>query len=604
MVSTTRSRKANSASVNPTAPKNKPAEEEPQVLFTSVKITQDDELVFENVTEFDEDSKKINEHYRKTVTQQLTQDKEIAVAIAANPTSFPESTDEVFARSVNQQHYLANPHLPNPNTTKAEHVAKLREMNDKEATDDPVEAKVTLPPKGSGTPVPKPSIAPSPERKKPAGTPTIDENDPMVQSFKTKLDAWKFHHHLPSEVINTDGRICPIADALMELTISEQEEKCNEFFAFISQRITDVAILNTENTPYTFLVHIPGTRRLKVCYGIGSGISFGGIKGSSINDKALALSGDYNPGVKYPAILTFPLDNIAIPTTVKSPTYNCLFNLNNTLSSSNAKTTFFKANELSETVKLHHLAPIPAYLVHDYIDHSIDVFTVIDRLQNIQQQHLDFANTNCKLVYKHALNYCVNALVNRNKKDITVTFPIKHFMGDIDEDADTWKQQRLQQLFPQIFMAEPASVPSPSAPTPTITQATADPREDETTRLLKAYLASQLQQQTVKKEDTTEKCLGMCESEFESLLTYAGITNKDAGELPRLWHKLAEKNISKVGKANVARNALRNTPITYREAKIKVTPSLLTMITTRAFDGDLSSSKQEATKGLTPFALP
>ena len=114
MVSTTRSRKANSASVNPTAPKNKPAEEEPQVLFTSVKITQDDELVFENVTEFDEDSKKINEHYRKTETQQLTQDKEIALAIAANPTSFPESTDEVFARSVNQQHYLANPHLPNP----------------------------------------------------------------------------------------------------------------------------------------------------------------------------------------------------------------------------------------------------------------------------------------------------------------------------------------------------------------------------------------------------------------------------------------------------------------------------------------------------------
>ena len=338
----------------------------------------------------------------------------------------------------------------------------------------------------------------------------------------------------------------------MEPTIAEQEEECKEFFTFISQRSTDVAILNTENIPYTFLVHIPGTRRLKVCYGIGSGVSFDGLKGSSINDKALALSGDYNPGVKYPAILTFPLDNIVNPATVKSPTYyNCLFNLNSALGSSHAKTTFFKANELSKTVKLHHLAPIPVYLVHDHIDHSIDVFTVIDRLQGIQQQHLDFTSTNCKLVYKHALNYCVNALVSRNKKDISVTFPIKHFIGDIDEDANTWKQQRLQQLFPHIFVSEATKVPSPSAPTPTITQATTDPKVDETTRLLKAYLASQLQQQSIKKEDTTKRCLGMCELEYEALLTYVGITNKDASDLPRLWHKLVEKNISKVGKANV-----------------------------------------------------
>jgi hypothetical protein len=229
---------------------------------------------------------------------------------------------------------------------------------------------------------------------------------------------------------------------------------------------------------------------------------------------------------------------------------------------------------------------------------------IIDRLQWIQQQHLDFTSTNCKFVYKHALNYCVNALVNRNKKDVTVTFPITHFMGDIEEDANTWKKQRLHQLFPKIFESKPTTVPSPSALPPTITQATTDPKEDETTRLLKAYLASQLQQQQTVKKDENEKCLGMCESEYEALLTYAGITNNDAGALPKLWHKLAEKNISKVGKANAARHALRNTAIKYREAKIKVTPSLLTMITTRAFEGELSSSKQEATKGLSPFALP
>lgn len=70
----------------------------------------------------------------------------------------------------------------------------------------------------------------------------------------------------------------------------------------------------------------------------------------------------------------------------------------------------------------------------------------IDRLQGLQQ-HLEFATTNCQLVYKHALNYCVNALVNCTKKDISVTFPINHFMGDIDDDTNAWKQQHLHQFW-------------------------------------------------------------------------------------------------------------------------------------------------------------
>ena len=96
MVSKTCSSKANLASVNPrTSSKNKPAEEEPQVMSDSVKITQDDEIIIKNVTTMDKDSKKLNEHYQKTV---------------------------------NQQHFLSNPHLINPRTTEVEHIAKLQEV--------------------------------------------------------------------------------------------------------------------------------------------------------------------------------------------------------------------------------------------------------------------------------------------------------------------------------------------------------------------------------------------------------------------------------------------------------------------------------------------
>jgi hypothetical protein len=61
----------------------------------------------------------------------------------------------------------------------------------------------------------------------------------------------------------------------------------------------------------------------------------------------------------------------------------------------------------------------------------------------------------------------------------------------------------------------------------------------------------------------------------------AHIEDDDASKLPRFWHHLAEKNQSKVGKKSKVRTALRTTPVKYREAKIKITPSLLTMIVTR-----------------------
>ena len=91
MVSTICSSKANMPSVNPTSSTNKPAEEEPPVIFDSMKITQDDDMFNLNVTTIKEDvNENVNKDYKKIVYQQNI--------------------------------------LINPRTTKAEHVAKLPEV--------------------------------------------------------------------------------------------------------------------------------------------------------------------------------------------------------------------------------------------------------------------------------------------------------------------------------------------------------------------------------------------------------------------------------------------------------------------------------------------
>ena len=88
-------------------------------------------------------------------------------------------------------------------------------------------------------------------------------------------------------------------------------------------------------------------------------MSFRGLRGSSVNDKVFTLSSDYNLGVRYPTVLTFPMEDITSPDTVKSPIYNDLFQLRNLSFAGNkkpeSKLTLFKSSELTETVKLHYL---------------------------------------------------------------------------------------------------------------------------------------------------------------------------------------------------------------------------------------------------------
>ena len=125
-----------------TSSKGKPAEEEPQVINDTVKITQDDvDISTENVHDTEDDT-----------------------AVEAKDTAFTEDVNEDYVKTVNTQHYLLN-----PCTTKEEHVTKLQEAREQEAatgTAKPVKVTAKLPtklklPPAPETPVPKPTAVDS-----------------------------------------------------------------------------------------------------------------------------------------------------------------------------------------------------------------------------------------------------------------------------------------------------------------------------------------------------------------------------------------------------------------------------------------------------------
>jgi hypothetical protein len=450
------------------------------------------------------------------------------------------------------------------------------------------------------TPVPVP-----PATTKATATPA--QISAAEAKLQLALNNWSFNYYDPTKGLDVKATEAPIAKILGEPPIQTQEDHCQLFFEFLGANYTDVTILNADKTCYTFVVHIPGTRLLKVCYGLGSGSLYGGLGGSSINNYALALSGEYKPGVKFPSVITFPLADISDEIIIKNPGIFDLFALNASLGTTKqppSKLHFFTNKQATRSAPVFPIAPVPAYLVQDSIDSHIDVLMLLDRLQSIQQSDLDFNNTRCPDVLQHANYYCMNTLVNSNKKSNKVGFPLMWFTGqNVDADAEAWKQQGRIQHFPSIFApATTTSTPTPHAPAPAIPTNTTT-SSPTNSKLLQQLLIKQLSQPSPTKQDDNEKFLGMGESEYERLLLMAHITDDDATNLPSFWRSMAEKNKSKEGKKATVRTALRNTPVKYREAKIKITPYLLTMIVTRAFEGD-ATSKQEATKGLSPFALP
>ena len=472
-------------------------------------------------------------------------------------------------------------------------------------------ASISLPPKPKAIAKVPPTAAPPSTATAVQAAPVVPQTPAQLSAAEIKLqlalDNWIFNYHDPTSPIDPALLQAPIAAALGTPSTTEQETKCKAFYDFLTANWTDLSILNADTTSYVFAVHIPGTRMLKICYGLGSGVSFGGLGGSTINNYALAISGDHQPGIKFPSVMTFPLNDICDQITIQNPGTYDLFDLNQKLGTQKqplSKLTFFPSKLATRPRQVLPIAPIPIYMVHDFIDNNMDVMLLIDRLQAVQQHDLEFFKTKCPNVYKHATRYCVNALVTTTKKTNTVGFPLAWYTGQhVDQDAERWKKHRLEQHFPTIF--GPAAPPPTATSVTTTTLQSTTKQDDEQAKLLQSLLIKQLQQpQTTKSDEYNDKYLGMSESEYEKLLQLSYIQDGDIDKLPTFWKSMAEKNRSKEGKKSDVRNALRTTKVKFKDAKIKITPSLITMIVARAFEGDVSSSKQAATKGLTPFALP
>ena len=118
---------------------------------------------------------------------------------------------------------------------------------------------------------------------------------PALWASKIIRATWQFIHdtwedrchklHETDLIHELSGKQQLILSVKAELAIGLHNLPACDFSRLFSiPNFTDLTILNADTTDYIFAVHIPGTRMLKICYGLGSGAPFGGLIGSSINN--------------------------------------------------------------------------------------------------------------------------------------------------------------------------------------------------------------------------------------------------------------------------------------------------------------------------------
>jgi hypothetical protein len=193
----------------------------------------------------------------------------------------------------------------------------------------------------------------------------------------------------------------------------------------------------------------------KIVYGVGSSLGLTGINTNNLENMVLALSGEYEKDISYPAVLQFP--NTALtPITLNTPTFR---EFHTHLDNGNTKPTWFKYDALTTEANLPILVPVPAECVCDGFDCDLDaamIFERVNALPNHRQASLKRT--------LHLVRTFITAVVVKYKKANPTILPsINTYMAQTSSLLNKWKKQRLHTLLPNTADTQPAHNTTPPA---------------------------------------------------------------------------------------------------------------------------------------------
>jgi hypothetical protein len=397
-----------------------------------------------------------------------------------------------------------------------------------------------------------------------------------------------------------EGSIAKLFNAVPKV---DQIADCNKMATFIlSQK--DLVTLNLDTTLVPFLIAVPGnTRKVRVVFGIGSGLGLNGINENPLHNRVLALHGEHEPNITIPSAHVLPSDTLAMHEfNIPSDDEFNQDRLKITNDIPNNKNFWYKHRDLRDNCTIPLTVPIPAFIVLDGFTTDIDAIVIYERLHSLPEADKLPETTSTMLS-----NFLKATVVKSTVTENNIKLQDIVFYAQPTPLANKWKSIRLKQLLPTLM--SPAADPNSTSAAGTqpltlnaeliasIIQASRQAPPTQAT-------APDTANEEGTPNDTNEGTLGLSESAFAKLLTMCGVAQGCPDEVPALWSTLAEKGATKADKESEVRKTLAK-QIRWKEAKVKPLTTLISMVAKRQFEGDLTvSTLASATKGLTPFAVP
>ena len=465
--------------------------------------------------------------------------------------------------------------------------------------------------------------------------PEIDEN--KISSDEEEVEEEYSTVTTSYDPIFWDGNI-PKPTEIVALKASKtppdaQVKQCETIIELINDdEAPKLETLAQSNDIIPFIAAVPSrSRQVKVIYGLGAGCGLTGLMANDLGDDVLVLDGEIDPLFAVPTAHQLP-EEVLTPHQVKIPSMKQFHFHGNKENQSGP--FWFKHSQIQKTALLTDVVPVPAFLVYDAFDQHLDSVALLERWFHLRET--------IKGVYR-LFDAMLSSFVRAQVVSPTSAWPQTKIAPGVFLDSkpalvNSWKARRLQQLFPEHFaptskqQATQQPTPPTQAPTKQPTPVPNIQHDDVATRSLMEKLAKTFMEMstralpsnpapnaaaninhtptstaaTVTSSNEPDNELGMSQSGHARLMVQCGLSAGEEDAVPVLWKLLAEKNATAADKKTAVKLQLSQPEnIVYKEARLRVLSSVVTMIIKRDFEEELGlSSLVSATKGLTIYCVP
>ncbi len=373
-------------------------------------------------------------------------------------------------------------------------------------------------------------------------------------------------------------------------TIPTQKERTKELYSFLMSDDAQLPLLNGRPDILAFLVNIPGTKLIRVGYGLSPKVT--SLLDPDGPKTFRMMTGDLEDNASTPAMISFPssardCSKFRVPTDDK---------VDSMREEWPDQWPVFKASELRDTrgvdSMIMKIAPVPFFVVQDGLEMDLSAEAVLERIQSMDDYREEYL--------QHAACFLKACLVqypaNHKKPSLDVT----SFASRASSDDKTWSTLRFNQLCPDLAKNQAIQQAS-SAPTDMATVLKMLLEHNKAKNAPTPAAAATVDTEEAM-DGTWEKKLGLSTTALANMLKFCGLKEGQESYLPSYLTKLGEKNNSKGDKDNIIHQVLSK--LYYQDTEVPITSFLLAVIRERNWTGgEVMCTMANCMKGLSIFAM-